>query len=103
MKKREEVKPNYAPVYAAIYPELAKLFVENGYALAIHGSLKRDFDLIAVKWEKPITSPQRMVNKITKTFSITQIGKPKKRSYGRIAYSISVGFGECAIDLSFIN
>lgn len=102
MKTAEEVKPNYAPIYAAaLYPKLAKLFVDNGYALAVHGSLARDFDLIAVPWAKKTTSHTVMVKKITTEFDIQILSPVEKKNHGRIAYSISVGFGSCALDLSF--
>lgn len=104
MKKAHEVKPNYAPVYAAaLYPELARLFVDNGYALAVHGSLANDFDLIAFPWSHKLTSRRTMLKKITKTFAIRIIGRPEKKPFGRLAYTISVGFGECALDLSFLE
>lgn len=104
MKKPEEIKPNYSPVYAAaMYPALARLFIDNGYALAIHGSLARDFDLVAVKWTTNAISPTAIIKKMTQKFAIEQIGKPEKKVHGRIAYTFGVGFGECALDLSFIN
>lgn len=37
---------NHAPIYAAcLYPELAESFRTKGWALAVHGSLARDFEL----------------------------------------------------------
>ena len=104
MKEAKEIKPNYAPVYAAaMYPDLAKLFVDNGYALSVHGSLARDFDLIAFPWSYKLTSRRTMLKKITKIFAVKIIGKPEKNPYGRLSYTISVGFGECAFDLSFFS
>lgn len=104
MKTAKEIKPNYAPVYAAaMYPDLARLFIDNGYALSVHGSLARDFDLIAFPWSYKLTSRRTMLKKITKTFAVKIIGRPEKKPYGRLAYTVSVGFGECAFDLSFFS
>lgn len=36
--------------YACLYPKLAAVAREHGYALAMHGSLVADCDLIAVPW-----------------------------------------------------
>ena len=36
--------------YACLYPRLAAVAREHGYALAMHGSLVADCDLIAVPW-----------------------------------------------------
>lgn len=102
MKEAEEIKPNYAPVYAAaLYPQLAKIFQKHGYALAVHGSLARDFDLIAVPWAKKVSNPDDVIKAIIDEFVIRKNGEPDTRNHGRIAYTISVGFGECALDLSF--
>lgn len=102
MKTHEEIKPNYAAVYAAaLYPQLAKIFQSHGYALAVHGSLARDFDVIAVPWAEKVSNPEDVIKEITDGFVIHVIGEPTPKRYGRVAYFISVGFGECAIDLSF--
>jgi hypothetical protein len=98
------MKPaNFAPAYCALYPKLAELAREHGYALAIHGSGSRDFDLVAVPWADSPTSPWLLVEAITKRFAITVIGLPESKKHGRIAYTLSIAFGECAIDLSFVN
>ena len=104
MKTVEEITPNYAPVYAAaIYPKLCGLFQKHGYALAVHGSLARDFDLIAVPWAESISNWEFVLDDIVKQFNVRIIGDPETRRYGRVAYTLSVGHGTCSIDLSFLN
>lgn len=101
-KAVDQLQPNYAPVYAAaLYPELVKIFQKHGYALAVHGSLKRDLDLIAVPWAEQLSSPNAILKEIEETYVFRIIGEPTTKRYGRVAYLFSVGFGECAIDLSF--
>lgn len=98
--------PSYAPVYAAaLYPDLAQIVRTCGYALAVHGNLQRDFDLIAIPWtdEFKIYSPEKVIEQITECLAVRVIGDPTMKPYGRIAYTLSIGFGECAIDLSFIG
>lgn len=102
MKTAEEVKPNYAPVYAALYPQLAAIFVKHGYALAVHGSMARDFDLIAVPWVEVPSEHQSLIDEICKTFAAVNLSDPAYRPHGRMAYKLSIGFGECGIDLSFM-
>jgi hypothetical protein len=102
MKTTEEIKPNYAPIYAAaLYPKLCKVFQKHGYALAVHGSMARDFDLIAVPWAEKISSPEEVLKEVANGYIIRVVGEPDVKRYGRMAYTISVGFGECALDLSF--
>jgi len=40
----------FAPFYACLYPGLCDIARNMGYALAIHGSMVRDLDLIAIPW-----------------------------------------------------
>lgn len=104
MKESSQLKPNYAPVYcAAMYPSLCDIFHKNGYALAVHGSLARDFDLIAIPWTNEAKSPLDVIEDIKiNGFAINIIGDLEVKPHGRIVYTLSVGFGECACDLSFM-
>jgi hypothetical protein len=104
LKAREELKPNYGPVYAAaMYPGLAAIFHRHGYALAVHGSLARDFDLIAVPWVDDPSSHSEVLADVTDAYAVRLIGEPGVKPHGRMAYTISCGFGSCAIDLSFTS
>ena len=96
-------KANYAPVYCALYPEIAELTREFGYALAIHGSLARDFYLICIPWVEKPALPTDVIKAITKKFAIKLVGEnPEIKLHGREAWAISIAFGECFIDLSFM-
>ena len=103
MKDRDELKPNYGPVYAAaLYPSLAVIFQSHGYALAVHGSLARDFDLIAVPWADAVSDPWTIIEQVIGEFAIRLIGEPASKPHGRTAFTLSIGHGECAVDLSFM-
>jgi len=102
VKTKEELKPNYGPVYAAaVYPGLCKIFHNHGYALAVHGSVARDFDVIAIPWTESVSDPDRVLAEITSVFAIRVCGDPTEMRYGRMAYTLSIGHSECACDLSF--
>lgn len=58
---------NYAPIYCGLYPALAEVTRKHGYALAIHGSLANDFDLICIPWLAEPSEPKEVVDEITKT------------------------------------
>lgn len=95
--------PSFAPVYAAAcYPEFAAIARKHGYALAVHGSLARDFDLIAVPWVDEPGTPDDVLDEITNTFAVKRIGDWTDKPHGRKAFTLSVGFGQCAIDLQFM-
>lgn len=100
--KRAKPNPAYAPVYCAIYPDLAAVARSHGYALAVHGSLQRDFDLIAVPWVARPSDPDAVIADLERNFSIRCLTDGTDKGHGRIAYTISIGWGECAVDLSFM-
>lgn len=101
--KGANMKPaNFAPIYTAIYPELAEISRNNGYALAIHGSVGSDFDLVCVPWADEISKPQKVVDDFLSVFALTVIGEPTQKKHGRLCYTLSFA-GACYIDLSFVN
>lgn len=103
MKSVEELKPNFGPVYAAaLYPGLAAIFHRHGYALACHGSVARDFDLIAVPWTENVSTQSIVIQEVTSVFALTLVGETVQKLHGRTAYTLSCGFGQCSIDLSFM-
>lgn len=97
------MKPaNLAPVYCSLYPELAEIARKHGYAMAIHGTMTRDFDLICIPWVERPSNPQVVVDEITAAYSIADITNPGFKPHGRMAYSVCFGFGEFFADLSFM-
>lgn len=103
MKESNELKPNYAPVYAAaMYPDLCPIFHRHGYALAVHGSLARDFDLIAVPWTESPSPPDVVLTAVCFEFAVKAVGGLEEKFHGRLCQTLSVGFGNCSIDLSFM-
>lgn len=93
---------SYAPMYCAMYPRLAEITRTHGYALAVHGTLQRDMDLTCIPWVESPSAPADVVKAITDEFHIRTIGEPDTTFHGRERWTISVGFGECFIDLSFM-
>lgn len=91
-----------APAYAAMYHELAECARKHGYALAIHGSLSRDFDLIAIPWVEDAGSPDDVIKEMTSTFALRNVDSGTAKPHGRQAYSLACGWGECALDLQFM-
>lgn len=97
------MKPaNFAPVYACLYPQLAEIARSHGYALATHGSMARDFDLVCIPWTDEPSDPQCVVDEMVATFAIRQLPEMETRQHGRLIYTLVVKFGECFIDLSFM-
>ena len=98
------MKPaNYAPIYCALYPQLSEVARKHGYALAVHGSLARDMDVICIPWVDYPSEPQVVINEITETFDLKLAGGPPSiKPHGREVWTLSIGFGECFADMSFM-
>ena len=103
------MKPaNYGPFYAAgLYPALAEVFRAHGYALAVHGSVASDFDLIAVPWVEDAGEIADIIADVMKAFACSKFALSTDkdggtRPHGRTAYKIHMSFGPCALDVSFM-
>ena len=100
-------EPTFAAAYAAFYPMLAELSRKNGYALAIHGSVVSDFDLVAIPWAKDATSADTLITTIAKYAGMFSANKsnvlhgPEEKEHGRKAWSILMGNG-AVIDFSIM-
>lgn len=58
-KKSIQAKPSY---YAIMFEPLKEIALKYGYNLVLHGSLKRDMDLIAVPWAEEVGDANDMLN-----------------------------------------
>ena len=99
------MKPaTFAPAYIGLYPVLCDVARDNGYALAVHGTVGTDLDLVAIPWTKeaaPLyTLLAELVNAVefTRDKQITwqQLVEPPFREdkpYGRQAFCIPLQAG----------
>lgn len=94
--------PNFAPVYAAMYTGLTEIVRKHGYALAVHGSMARDFDVVCIPWIEDPSPPEDVVKAICCDYALSQVGNPEIKHHGRRVYTLSVEFGDCFLDLSFV-
>lgn len=97
-----------APFYACLYGELRAKAMELGYALAIHGSLQRDLDLIAVPWTKEAVPEAELAEALRqvaveingsaalgfrpdRTAEFSLAGAPGVKPHGRLGWTFSLG------------
>lgn len=107
MKTVEEIPRNERPaIYAVLYPKLRTIALENGYALAIHGSVVSDVDLLAVPWVENAISPDELISKFWEAIGLSVWNvrtdsdlKPEIRPHNRHAYLINI-MGNVRIDVS---
>jgi hypothetical protein len=86
------------PCYAVMYPALVEIARRYGYALAVHGSMKRDFDLVAIPWTNEAGEPLPMIEEMKVAAQgvythhdfdhVHEDGNVHSKPHGRKAYSI---------------
>jgi hypothetical protein len=88
-------------IYAVFYGAMARVARRHGYALALHGSLLRDCDLVAIPWTKKASRPVVLVKAL-----VDRVGgyvPPHEgvglKPHGRLTWVIHVG-GGAYLDLS---
>lgn len=112
-----------APLYACMYHGLCVTARKHGYALAIHGTVTTDLDLIAVPWTENAVEPEVLKNALMKHINaldyenhLVRFGlsseEAKKtadkinadkeiKPHGRLAWNLYLEHG-CQVDLSII-
>lgn len=101
-------------IYAQLLPKIREAAKGLGYALAIHGSMRRDLDIVAVPWVDDAQEPTKLVEAIAKEVDGFVIGSkdgglergevhdnPTKQPHGRMSWNICWG-GHPHIDLSIM-
>jgi len=88
--------------YATVHVTLIGVARDCGYALALHGSLKRDMDVVAVPWTEDATSADRLMRGLAQaTGGYYRHQQPKKNPHGRLSYALVLD--NCAGDAVYID
>lgn len=94
-RKADERAEQCREYYQALISALRHVAYRCGYALAVHGSLKRDIDLIACPWRDTAISAEGLIAELAKaTEAIVGCArqrehdvKPEQKPCGRLAWS----------------
>lgn len=98
-KPEKPVVETHAPIYANLYPAMVQVAREHGYALAVHGSMKRDLDVIAVPWIENPSSPAKLVEALSRSSYFVSVVGPEIRLHNRWVWTLAWP-GTCFVDLS---
>jgi hypothetical protein len=96
-----------APWYVMAYTKLERIAWRHGYALALHGSMSRDLDVIAVPWTDDADKPEKLV-KAFRRFIIEKakvhygVPQPIQKPHGRNAYVFHIGHEGHYLDVSIM-
>ena len=70
-----------------------------GYAIAIHGSMQRDMDVVAIPWTEHAGPPEQLISHLTNLGMTMTLEGPAEKPHGRLAYTLLMG-GSLFMDLS---
>lgn len=73
---------------------------EVGYSIGLHGSMKRDCDLIAAPWTDEAVGNADLVDHLCKALNARIVGGPTQKPLGRVALSLQIDGWFKVIDLS---
>lgn len=111
-KAHEFLHSSLVCIYAQLLPRIREVGKRLGYAIAVHGSMTRDLDLLAVPWVESAEPAERLVAAIAKSVGGFVVGggpdpiergrlsnEPSIQPHGRLSWNICWG-GHPFIDLS---
>ena len=109
-KDRKEITCNgRAALYAALWEDIRHAAMDCGWAVALHGSLSRDMDIMAMPWVENATDADTMIRSIVqRCFGdslIAQYGTRCRRGekpHNRVCYSIPI-YEDYYLDISIIE
>jgi hypothetical protein len=73
---------------------------EFGYSIALHGSMKRDVDLVAIPWVEDAADPDLLVSHLCGALDARRLTGWEKKPNGRIAINLQINGWFKMIDLS---
>lgn len=106
-KNREAVTCNgRAAFYAAMWDDIRQCAMDNGWAVALHGSLSADMDIMAMPWVEDAVSFDKLAIEIKKLFSGSEMGGPiithGEKPHGRVVATIPI-WADFYLDISAVQ
>ena len=107
-KNREAVTCNgRAAFYAAMWDDIRQCAMDCGWAVALHGSLASDMDIVAMPWVKEARSFNWLIEKIANLFTGNHLVECSQITYGekphgRIVASIPI-WADFYLDISTMD
>lgn len=102
---------NTAVGYAVVYHGLAEIARKYGYALALHGSMLTDLDVIAIPWTdeavdeftllKALKNHLGLCGTLSEDYENKKVLGMETKLHNRMAWKILIGHG-CSVDLSIM-
>ena len=106
-KNREAVTCNGRPAfYACMWEDIRRCAMDSGWAVALHGSLSSDMDIMAMPWVENAVSFKEMVDRISKLFQDNDVSSQyvityNEKPHNRVIATIPI-FSDFYLDISTI-
>ena len=96
-----------ASFYAAIWEDIRRCAMDNGWAVALHGSLSSDIDIMAMPWTEEAIPFQSLVKCLSELFEDNMLSSQWVISYGekpfrRIVATIPI-YDDYYLDISTMS
>ncbi len=107
-KNRQAITCNGRPAFfASMYEDIRKCAIDCGWAVALHGSLASDMDIMAMPWTESAAAFERLVQKVSKLFDGNPMSELYSISYnekphGRVVATIPI-WEDFYLDISTIK
>jgi hypothetical protein len=98
--KHENPHPSWTDPRLPDFRLIWKVARECGYSIGLHGSMKRDCDLIAVPWVDDAKPAAALIEALCAALNARQLGSIAQKPLGRIAVTLQVDGWVKPIDLS---
>jgi len=105
MKDRESITTNGRAVfYAAIWDDLRQSALDRGWALALHGSLKSDMDIMAMPWVENAAPVEDMIIGLKGCFTDADCIaiEVSQKPNNRVVYTLSI-WADFYLDINVIG
>lgn len=93
-----------AATYAMLYPRLREVARQHGYALALHGTLEKDLDVLACPWVEGASDADALAEALRDRLGGAFAGGPEHhgsvKPHGRRAWTILLLGSAGYVDLS---
>lgn len=93
--------------YACMYEDIRQCAMDCGWAVALHGSLASDMDIMAMPWVDNAVSFKEMVDRVSKLFKDNELSSQyvityNEKPYNRVVATIPI-FADFYLDISTIT
>ena len=89
-------------LYSFRLEDIQRVGQQHGYAIAVHGSMQRDLDMVAFPWRAIVSYADELVAALCEALPAETLpDDPEIKLHGRLAYTLLMG-GNLFMDLSVI-